>query len=266
MARLTDEGRARVAEIAARHGVAAGAAEHLLGALDRGGGTQAQFNHPELGGMGQWSRGGMIMIGDMFNSGLKARVDTLCNALSALLAESDLFAPEPAPEPGAGIAFGAPAGWPAELGRPSASGSQNDMRYAVFPDSRRLAVARGGTVTIYDTGDHRIGGVSQAQSGDQTLTFSSPLGPVRVSDLAVVAGTDPQPSARRAPDAEGAPVPAALPAAAEPAEPAAGRTAAGSAVSGDILTTIERLAGLRTRGVLTEDEFARKKAELLARL
>jgi hypothetical protein len=26
-------------------------------------GTLAQFNHPELGGMGQWSKGGMLMGG-----------------------------------------------------------------------------------------------------------------------------------------------------------------------------------------------------------
>jgi hypothetical protein len=37
----------------------------------------AQFSHPEFGGSGQWMRGGMSMIGDMFNSGLKSRVDSL---------------------------------------------------------------------------------------------------------------------------------------------------------------------------------------------
>jgi hypothetical protein len=29
------------------------------------GGGMAQFNYPDLGGMGQWSSGGMLMIGDM---------------------------------------------------------------------------------------------------------------------------------------------------------------------------------------------------------
>ena len=28
--------------------------------------------------------------------------------------------------------------WPADLGDPSTSGAQNDMRYAFFPDERRL--------------------------------------------------------------------------------------------------------------------------------
>ncbi|MFM8524351.1 MAG: hypothetical protein ACKOCM_01815, partial [Cyanobacteriota bacterium] len=44
------------------------------------------FNHPELGGSGQWMASGMMMIGDMFNNGLKARVDGLCRDVSAVLA------------------------------------------------------------------------------------------------------------------------------------------------------------------------------------
>ena len=72
---LTPEGERIVEDIARRHGFSTDAATSLLRALAAGNGTQAQFNHPELGGMGQWSQGGMIMIGDMFNNGLKARVD-----------------------------------------------------------------------------------------------------------------------------------------------------------------------------------------------
>ena len=41
-------------------------------------------------------------------------------------------------------------------------------------------------MTLYDTGDHRIGGVSQSQSGDQVLSFTSQLGTVKASDLPVV--------------------------------------------------------------------------------
>ena len=69
MQQLTAEGRRIVDEIAARHGVSADAVLTLLNAVAAGNGTQAQFNHPDLGGMGQWSQGGMIMVGDMFNSG-----------------------------------------------------------------------------------------------------------------------------------------------------------------------------------------------------
>ena len=82
---LTPDGLRLVNEIATRHGVSSEAALTLLGALSAGNGAQAQFNHPDLGGMGQWSQGGMIMIGDMFNQGLKYRVDGLCNELAGLL-------------------------------------------------------------------------------------------------------------------------------------------------------------------------------------
>src|SRR5271155_1234873 len=55
----------------------------------------ALFNHAELGGSGQWMRGGMTMVGDMFNYGLKAKVDGLCSELSQLLAQQP-FVPFPA--------------------------------------------------------------------------------------------------------------------------------------------------------------------------
>jgi hypothetical protein len=43
-----------------------------------------------------------------------------------------------------------------------------------------------GAITVYDTGSHPIFGVAQAQSGDQTLSFTSQDGLVRVTDLRVV--------------------------------------------------------------------------------
>ena len=85
MSNLTPDGLRMVAEVASRHGVSLEAAFAVLDSLALSNGTQAQFNHPDLGGMGQWSRGGMIMIGDMFNQGLKHRVDELCNELASLV-------------------------------------------------------------------------------------------------------------------------------------------------------------------------------------
>jgi len=276
MGELTAEAEGRVAEIAARHGVSPATTARVAVALARSGGGQVQFNEPELGGFGQWSRGGMVMIGDMFNNALKARVDALCGDLAQLVAAGDVLVPAAAGGPG----------WPAALGTPSSSGAQNDMRYAVFPGTRRLAVAQGGRMTIYDTGDHVIAGASQAQSGEQTLTFASQHGPVRLADLAVVEGDAPKAAAVAGPPSAAAqpagPVasaqheaPAAAaarhearaaaheaPAAAAQHEAPAKRTAG----EGDVIATIERLAELASRGILTPEEFARKKAELLDRL
>ena len=58
----------------------------LLQALLNSKGAMAQFDHRELGGVGQWMPGGMTMVGDMFNHGLKAKVDGLCSELSQILA------------------------------------------------------------------------------------------------------------------------------------------------------------------------------------
>jgi len=75
--------------------------------------------------------------------------------------------------------------WPGDLGQPSTSGAQNGTRYAFFPDARRLAVEDGGQVTVYDTGEHRIGGVSQQQSGSGrgAPRFTSQQGDVDLSQL-----------------------------------------------------------------------------------
>src|SRR6195952_3247453 len=151
-------------DIARRHGFTPDAARAVAAALRHGGGRMAQFNHPELGGMGQWVAGGMLMIGDMFNNDLKARVGALCRDLAAVAGPVPAAAEQ---EPGQMESRQTSNWWPGDLGVPSASAAQNDMRYACFPDRRRLAVMRDGQVRVYDTGEHRIGGFSQQQSTTQ---------------------------------------------------------------------------------------------------
>lgn len=245
---MTNEGpdhAAGLQAVADRYGVGLDAVRHLMHALERGQGNMAQFDHPDLGGMGQWSAGGMIMVGDMFNTDLKARVSGLCTELAAAL------------PPGGWSAGGAPESqrgggtwWPADLGHPASTGSQNGLRYAYFPESRRLAIESGAGVALYDTGDHHISGVSQANGA---LSFSGPQGAVAVEHLRRIGA-----EAARQPAAEMASAPSAAPQAHAPS-PA-------GPPSGDVLGTIERLAELHGRGVLTDQEFADKKAELLARL
>jgi len=73
--------------------------------------------------------------------------------------------------------------WPDDLGRPSSSGSQNKMRYAFFPEKRRLLIEQGGKLTTYDSGDHRISGVSQQDGQGQSLAFTSQNGSVKLNEL-----------------------------------------------------------------------------------
>jgi len=73
--------------------------------------------------------------------------------------------------------------WPDNLGEPSSSGGQNEVRYAFFPDKHRLLVEQEGTLTSYDSADYQITGVSQQQSERKTLTFSTRDGNVDLSRL-----------------------------------------------------------------------------------
>jgi len=210
------------------------------------------------------------MVGDMFNHGLKAKVDGLCSELSQLLATQP-FVPFPAgtqsqrqgggqshdfSDAGSVSLFvpetpGRASGqwWPAELGVPSGSGAQNQARYAYFSATHRLAIELNGRVTVYDTLDHRISGVSQQQGRGGSLTLTSQHGTVSVSTLPVV------------------PVDGVQTKTPEPSVPPAGdaRQPAGAAET-DIFAKIERLAELHKKGILSTEEFTAKKTELLSRL
>ncbi|SAL73638.1 hypothetical protein AWB69_09046 [Caballeronia udeis] len=287
MRKLNPAGQQLIEEVARRHGFSMDAVMSMLESVIRGNGSMAQFNHPEFGGSGQWMQGGMTMVSDMFNNYLKGRVDGLCSELSRLMANQpdllirsgsfqsqsqgtqqqgnddggrqqqqsagygggsqqqtavgpvSLFVP---PTPGTSGDW-----WPADLGRPNSTGAQNDVRYAHFAQPRRLAIEVDGKVTVYDTLDHQISGFSQQQSRGASLTFASQHGLVAVASLAVVSvGGVPQPASPPVQD-----------------EPVSTQSVAREA---DVLATIEKLAQLHAKGILSDEEFAEKKAELLSRL
>ena len=272
MQQLTSEGQRVVNDLSQRYGFSPDAVTHMLFAVLHGNGTMAQFNHPEFAGSGQWMQGGMLMLGDMFNYSLKSQVDALCSEISQILAnqpgllrsgsfqsqsqsgggyqnqaaggmmgESSLFIPDPASH-----------WWPKELGAPSATGSQNNVRYAYFANARRLAVETSGQVWVYDTLDHQIGGFSQQQGTGGSILFTSQYGTVNLASLPVIS-IDGKPPARPQPSVTEAPRSQAVPASAPAAEQ-------------DVFSAIERLGDLHAKGLLSDEEFARKKAELLERL
>ena len=84
---MTTSDEELVARLSVRHSVSQDAVRIILQALRAGGGTMAQFSHPDFGGMSQWSPG-MTMTGEMFNNELKAKLDRICTALAAYLAKS----------------------------------------------------------------------------------------------------------------------------------------------------------------------------------
>jgi len=104
-------------------------------------------------------------------------------------------------------------------------------------------------VTIYDTLDHQISGVPQQQGHGGSLTLTSQHGTVSISALPVVSVDGVQ---TKAPEPSVAP-------ASEPYRP-------DSAQEMDMFAKIERLAELHKKGILSSEEFAAKKAELLSQL
>jgi hypothetical protein len=274
MRQLSPQGEQAISSLAQRHGFTYDATLTMLDAVINGNGSMAQFNHPEFSGSGQWMRGGMIMISDMFNNNLKGRVDGLCYELSELVASqpdlvrSGSFQSQSQGGQSQGNYSQAPYGgsqqqnssgpqgpvslfvppatgssgewWPAEIGWPNSTGAQNNVRYAYFQQARRLAIDVNGTVTVYDTLDHQIGGFSQQQSYGGSVSFSSQHGLVNVADLPVVSVNG------------------------VPQSPPPSQTV--PAGGGDVFAMIASLADLHAKGILSDAEFTSKKAELLARL
>jgi hypothetical protein len=290
---LTAHGQDQVNDLARRYNVSTDTVLILLQALVNSGGSMAQFYANELGGGGQWMRGGMTMVGDMFNNGLKTKVDNLCNELSNLLANQPFLPDVPMSSQsqssgsqqqsqGGGFAtsvsydqngqtnngpslFAPPAPgssgnwWPAGFGAPNAVGSQNNVRYAYFAQAHRLAVEVNGTLGLYDTLDHNIGGFSQQQGTGGSITFSSQYGTVNLSTLPQISVTPIGQSPNINPPAatpQSAPISAPLPTTNQPIPTNAT----------DIFATLERLADLNKKGFVTDAEFQTKKAELLSRL
>jgi len=80
------------------------------------------------------------------------------------------------------LKFG-PPWWPEELGAPASSGAQDGMRYAFFPQKRRLLIEQDGKKTVYDSADHQISGVAQQSGHSASLVFTSQSGPVALETL-----------------------------------------------------------------------------------
>ncbi|WP_423822030.1 SHOCT domain-containing protein [Salinisphaera sp. SPP-AMP-43] len=239
MTRLTSRAEQIADDLARQHGFSTEAVRHMIRAVDAGWGSMASFDHPEFGGPGQWMQGGMIMLGEPFNHGLRAKVDALCNEIAGVYEAETRLIDRPSSQ-------ASQSAWPSALGTPATTGSQGDMHYAYFPTTRRLALIRSGRLQIFDTGDHRITGVAQQQNNRSSdVSFVSQHGTVDLDALTPIE----------------APIPD------RPAQPTTTAPAtATNEASTDVIQAIERLGELRDRGLLTDDEFSAKKTELLSRL
>jgi hypothetical protein len=77
--------------------------------------------------------------------------------------------------------------WPSELGIASTSGGSAEMRYAYFPQNRRLAVEWRGVLTIYDTAEYQFRGMLEGHSAEAVgISILTQRGRIPLSDLAPV--------------------------------------------------------------------------------
>jgi hypothetical protein len=156
--------------LADQHGFSLGAITMLWTGLRASQGHQVQFNHPELGGLGQWQPG-QVMIGDMSDSTLKARVERACAELAQLARQ---LPPPPLLD-----------NFVALYGEARLSGAQNGLRYAYFPRHELLVVQQGERVRKFSTAGYELYGVGQAsQNGGQpALRFSTNRGYIDYDEL-----------------------------------------------------------------------------------
>ena len=113
---MAENEKEMVQRMAKSHSVSPAAVQVVLAALRSGGGRMAQFSHADFGGMSQWSPG-MSMVGDMFNTQLKSKLDALCSDLAAYLDSSEAGVSLPlrgtrsATGPSKALRTGGPPGW-----------------------------------------------------------------------------------------------------------------------------------------------------------
>ncbi|MDQ6480855.1 SHOCT domain-containing protein [Dyadobacter sp. LHD-138] len=251
MKTLTKEGDGKIEDIAARYSLSKDSVLSLLEAIVNGNAMMAQFNVPELGGSGQWMKGGMTMVGDMFNRSLKITVDQLCTELANLVSTEIIFDVSDSKPKKDTTEADKP--WPAVFGKPTTSGSQNNFRYAYFAPVRRLVIESNGNRAIYDTKHHEVFSVSQQQGAQQSFVITGQDGPIELSSLPLTSEPEtlPQSTSEHPHDMVSS-------SRLKEAEPTSSEDV--------ILATIEKLSVLLEKGHITEEEFKAKKAELLGRL
>ena len=138
---LNEEGL--IDRVSIRHSVSPDAVRTILQALRSSGGSMAQFSHPDFGGMSQWSPG-MSMVGEMFNTSLKSKLDAVCTELAGYVAQTastDQGRSRDDPEVSYQSSRQPSDWWPMNLGTPSAVGAQNDLccfpRHSEIGNQRR---------------------------------------------------------------------------------------------------------------------------------
>ncbi len=150
-----------IAQIAQTHQLSEEVVTHLFNQLALGNGRQAQFNHPALGGMGQWQNG-MLMISDFSNHALKAKLTGVFADLVQLYTrEGGPSSLEAKPETDS-------------LGKPSMVATQNYLTVNYYQDKSLLVITdnQRKTAITYSVAPHRLTGISQQNQNNSLYGIS----------------------------------------------------------------------------------------------
>lgn len=296
MQKLTAQWQQKITDLAQQYDVSTDAVLYLLQTINNNNNsTIAKFSHPELGS-GQWMPDGMttVEVNNDSNNSLTAKINGLCLELSHILPnEPVIYVPlslqsqrqnqQQGSYSDSIIHEGNNVGtssnwWPSDLGVPTMTGTQNNMRYAYFAEIKRLAMEIDGQVTIFDTLDHQISGISQQPGTNLSITFTSQDGTMDLLNLPVIS-TDMDTELNVAPINMN-PSDLTIEEISIDDDTNTNITSVQDNLSQDnssltqplasqqmgILMTIEKLAELRQKDILTEEDFLEKKHQLLSRL
>lgn len=169
--------------IAQQYGVSAEAVQQLAHALIRGRLKTARFNHPELGGIGKWRRGD-VLLGDVRDEDHKTLVWRLAEELMPLLKH----VPLPASSEENEQTLVMPWWGDRLLGEPIITDRFESVQYGYFLESRRVIVLRGDDLIHYDADGLLVTGLVRRVSPSRglELILQTVTGEVNVEALPII--------------------------------------------------------------------------------
>ncbi|MEO0560572.1 MAG: hypothetical protein AAF125_00560 [Chloroflexota bacterium] len=172
--------QSQIRAIAQKHRLSDNAVVVLAKALRRGHGRMARFNHRELGGIGMWGRGEVI-IGDMRNESLRMQIWGAMNDLLPIITSH----PPRKPEPEKDSTLVMPWWGDITLGPPTVHGAFENMTFGYFLEPHRVILRNDGVITHYDA--RHLGvldlAVTHDQRGAPVITLVTLDGPLDVMML-----------------------------------------------------------------------------------
>lgn len=170
-------------QVSATYGLSIEAIEVLAQALVEGGYRSASFNHRELGGVGKWN-GGDVILGDMSQEAWRLKIWRAIQALLPTLQQTIRAAPVADTDDATFVMM-----WWADvtLREPAISGVFESLTYGYFLEAGRVVVRNEDHHTLmhYDARGLLVTGldVAAGERGQRVLVLRSINGDVPVHEL-----------------------------------------------------------------------------------